>query len=356
MANVDMYSLVDSAVSGSAENMRTLFETLIDNVSMLGNATGNNFLAPTSGKQAAAIQPPSPGSISVSGANGSFSYQITPAAQSISATIYQQVAYSPVKNFGGQVTTLPVSTATSGNIPAPGQTVFVRFRSSYDQQNWNAWTVGTAAVSSGLQSSAAQDNNTVLNQSNYLYVDSQSAGGAANVRVYGAAGPYNSGIAVKGAVESIAPSATIVNVAQDSSQFVSYTGEMYRVTPQLPGTFPDTDTPIGKVAVVGGGSPTLPVINLLVQGGYVVGIKSTSTFGTGLTQLPTFVVSDATGHGATIIATGLSGGAITGIQVTNNGDGNYSSTPTVTASGGTFTGSTGGGTATGGNGGRMTDV
>lgn len=352
----DLNALIDSAVSGSKENTRVLLQGIVDQLTLLNISTGNNFVNPTNGSQSAASQPPSVGSISVTGANGSFTYQITPASQAISATIYQQVAYSPVKNFGAQVTTLAISTATSGTIPAPGQTVFVRFRSSYDQNNWNAWTVGTASIAAGLQSSSASNNGAVLYQSNYGYVDSQASGAAANVRVYGAAGPYTSLIADKSTVESIVPSATIVNVAQDSTQFVSYTGDMFRVSPQLPGTFPDTDTPIGKVSVVGGGSPTLPVIDLLVQGGYVVGIKSTSTFGSGLTQLPTFVVSDATGHGATIIATGLSGGAITGIQVTNNGDGNYSSTPTVTASGGTFAGTTGGGTAAGGNGGRMTNV
>lgn len=357
----DLQSLIES-VAGDNEQARNLFQGFYDQLILLNQATGNNFVNPVNNAQAASSQVPNQGQLIVTAANGVYTWSVKNAAQGgVNATIYNKISYSTVQNFGENVTVLPVSTQTSGTVQSPGGQLYFKLESSFNQTNYNQPVNATAAngtsagaVSSGLQSSAAQANYTVLNQSNYMYVDSQASGSTAVVRVYGAAGPYNSGITVKGGAESQKPSATIINVPYGTEGFVAYDGEQYRVTAQLPGTFDDEWTPIGKVSVVGTGTPTLPAVTLYVQGGHVVGYDITN-YGTGLTQLPTFTVTDSSGAGAQIAATGINAGAITGIQILNSGSG-YSSSPTVTATGGVFSGATGGGTVTGGNGGRMTDV
>jgi len=352
----DLQSIINN-LGENNEQRRTLDQGFYDALTTVLQATGNNFPDIANSSQNPISKAPNPGTLSVSGANGVYTANVVNAAQGgINAAIYIELSYSTIQSFGQNVTREPISTATTFNVPSPGSTLFFRARWSFDQANWSSYVTGTTAVAAGLQSSAASENNTPLNITNYAYVDSVDSGSSATVRVYGAAGPYNGFVSVKGGVESQKPSGTIINVAKSTTQIVSYDGEQYQVRPTLPGVFPDSWTPVGQVNVVGSGSPTLPNIVLLVQSGYVVGIKSSSTFGTGLTQVPTFVVTDSTGAGATIIATGLSGGAITGIQVTNGGNGLYSSSPTATASGGVFSGSTGGGTAVGGNGGRLTAI
>lgn len=340
----DLSSLIAS-VAGTDEQKYTLYTGLLDRIKALEPPTVLN----------GQTQTPKQGSISVAAANGVYTVSVTNAAQGgKTLAIYNRVSYSTVQNFGQNVTVLPASPATSFPVQGPGTTLFFRLESSFDQTIFNAPVYASGgAVASGLTTSAAQANNTVLNQSNYAFIDSQDAGSMANVRIFGAAGPYTSYVGVKGSAETQMPSATVVNVAHGSTQNVAFDGEQYRLSVALPGAFPDPWTPTGTVSVVGTGTPTLPNIVLLVQGGFITGIQSSSTLGTGLTQLPTFTITDPSGHGATIVASGLSAGAITGITITNAGDGHYSSTPTVTPAGGVFGGVTGGGQSLGGNNGRL---
>lgn len=348
----DIDALIESAAQGSKEDMRNVLQSLYQQTLNLGNANGQAFL-PTSTQQTA-VAAPVAGAISVSGANGVITATVTNPAQNVSGNLYNEVSYSTAKGFQSGVTTFPASSALQYSIPSPGAQLFVRARWSYDKSNWSSYSLASLTpTDAGLQSSGATANAVPLNQSNYAYVDSVAAGSAAVVRVYGGSGPYTSAISVKGGTESQLPSATIINVPYASTQFVGYDGEQYTVTPQLPGVFPDPVTPVGKVSVVGTGTPTLPTVTLFVQGGHIVGANFTP--GTGLTEVPTFTISDATGSGGAIQATGLSGGGITGIQITSSGE-NYSGTPTVSATGGVFSGASGGGTVSGGNGGRITNV
>lgn len=351
----DISALIESAVQGSKEDRRNLYNAFYQQIQSVSQANGQAIL-PTSTNQAA-VSAPLAGSVSASGANGIVTVTITNPTQNVAGNLYNEVSYSTTKGFTSGVTTPPASSSLQYTIPSPGAQFFVRARWSYDKTNFSPYALASlTATDAGLQSSAASANAVPLNQSNYAYVDSQAAGSAAAVRVYGAAGPNNGWVGQKGGAETVFPSATILNVPYGSEGFVSYDGEQYQVSTNLTGAFDDSSTPVGKVSVVGTGAPTLPNIVLLVQGGYVVGIKSSSTFGSGLTQLPTFTITDGSGTGAAIIATGLNAGAITGISITNAGDGNYSSTPTVTAHGGVFSGASGGGTVVGGNGGRLTNV
>lgn len=347
LSTPDLQALIES-VAGENEKARTLLQGLYDRITALSPPT-----VALTGSQV-----PAQSALSVAGVNGSYAISVTNAAQGASSLpLYHRISYSTVQNFGQNVTTLPASTATTYNVASPGSNAFFKLESSFDGVHWNTPVLTTGGpVAAKLQSSAAQENGTVLNQSNYLYVDSQQDAdiGAANVRVYGAAGPYNGGITDKGGTESVAPSATIVNVPLSTNQFVAYDGEQYRLTPQLPGIFDDSNTPIGKVSVVGAGAVTLPAVTLIVNAGHIVSYNITN-YGEGLTELPTFNITDVSGTGGKIQATGLNSGAITGIQILNGGE-NYSSTPAVTAEGGVFSGATGGGTVAGGNGGRLTNV
>ena len=71
----------------------------------------------------------------------------------------------------------------------------------------------------------------------------------------------------------------------------------------------------------------------------------TLTAGSGMTAAPTITITDSSGSGATADAT-VTAGAISGVTVTNAGS-LYSSTPTVTPTGGVAAG-VGGGRSSGG--------
>jgi len=345
-------------LSPNNEDRRNLDYAFYNQLQLLNKSTGNNILNPVNSTQKPSTQPPAVGTINVSGANGVYQVSLVNAAQGgVNATLYNQVSYSPIKSFGESVTTSEPSAATSATFANPGQTLFFRARWSFDRVTWSSWVLAaTTAVSSNLQSSAASENNTPLNQSNYSYIDSIDPSGGATVRIYGAAGPYNGYASVKGGVETAMPSASIINVAYGSTQIVSYDGEQYQLKSTLPGVFPDTWTPVGQVSVVGSGTPSLPTLTpvLSSSGGHV--ISATFTPGSGLTEPPVLTVTDPGGPGTgAVLQAIIAGGVMTGVQVLNPGAA-YDSNTAITATGGVFGGATGGGTASGGNGGRLTKI
>jgi hypothetical protein len=205
-------------------------------------------------------------------------------------------------------------------------------------------------ISSGLQSSSAIEAATVLNQTNYANVDSQSAGAKAIVRIYGKAGPNTQYPSVKGTIDTILPSATIINVPLSSQQVVGYDGTDYQVRATLPEVFADQITAIGAVSVVGAGGVTLPTIVPIEVSGGILGYNVTSG-GSGLTEDLTLTVVGS-GIGATTGAQVIVGGVLQSVAPGNAGSG-YGSGTTVTASGGVFSGASGGGRSIGGNGGRL---
>jgi hypothetical protein len=107
----------------------------------------------------------------------------------------------------------------------------------------------------------------------------------------------------------------------------------------------------GAETAQGNGSGlVLPVIHAVVTGGAIVAYQIINT-GNGLTAAPVLTITDSSGSGATAAAV-VSAGAVTQVNPGSAGSG-YSSTPTVTASGGVSSGTAGGGGATGNNGGRL---
>jgi hypothetical protein len=298
---------------------------------------------------------------SVAGANGSFTVTITLPQQAggssapgnpSNAQIYQEVSSAPAANFASGVVTQPLTTATSLVIQNPGANLYWRLRSSYDQKTWNAYQVFPGGpVSAGLQSSAATEPNNPLNQSNFATVDSIAAGGVATVRIYGSGGVGTSWTSVLGANSKVIPSGTIMNVPYGSNGFVAWTGSMYQFKAGLTQTFTDSWIPVGKVSVIANGAGlVLPTIHAVVSGGAIVAYQII-TPGNGMTTAPVLTITDSTGSGATATAV-ISAGAVT--QVTPGSAGSsYSSTPTVTASGGVSGGVGGGGGPTGQNTGRF---
>lgn len=337
---INLPSLIESAAKGN-EDQRNLYYGFLSLLNGLGAQT----------KQ---LAPPAEASVSVTAANGIYSIQITNPSNPQNTPIYHEVSYSTVKNFSQNVITLSPSTATGVVIPAPGQTMFFRLRSSYDRSTWNNYQLAqTSAVQSGLQSSAAMANNAPLNQSNFAMVDSIANGASAAIRVYGTAGPYHSYVDVKGGVQSVVPSATIINASYNSTAIVAYDGVKFRTSPILPGIFDDTWKPVGVVSVVGAGAPTLPAISPIISGGQIIGYNVTSG-GAGATGNYTLTLgSTGGGTGATFGAQNIQNGVLISVAPGNPGSG-YSGGTTVTVSGGVFTGQTGGGGAVGGNGGRLT--
>jgi hypothetical protein len=234
---------------------------MIDQLTALNQSAGISPVHPTSSTQAAAGTPPPLASAAAAGANGTIALSITNPSLPANATVYHEVSYSTVKNFSQNVTTLPKTAQTSVVIPAPGQTPFIRYRSSFDGVHWNSHQfVQNTAVEAGLQSSAATSNAVVLNQSNYATVVGQpSSGGIPTIQVYGPSGPYHGYTRVKGTVQSSRPSATLINEDYQADTFVAWDGEKYQTGSSLPSTFNDDWEPVGVAAVngaPGGGGAT----------------------------------------------------------------------------------------------------
>jgi hypothetical protein len=341
---------INSAARGNSDLRETLTGIHLALQSLYAQ-TGTTPLTKVDATAAGFTAPPAASKLSVSGANGSFTVSITTVQSSNNAPIYQEISSATVANFSSGVTIYPVSTNTSYVFPNPGATLYWRLRSSYNQQNWSSYIVQPGAVSSGLMSSAAAGNNLSLNQSNYATVDSVAAGGTATVRVYGSGGVGTAWTSILGNRSKVIASGTIMNVAYGASGFVVWDGQKYQLKPQLAQTFPDTWVPVGKISVIANASGlVLPVIHAVVTGGAIVAYQIINP-GNGLTAAPLLTITDSTGSGATATAV-VTAGAVTQVTPGSAGSG-YSTTPTVTASGGVSGGAAGGGGATGDNGGRL---
>ena len=350
---------INSAARGNSDLRETLTGIHLALQSLYAQ-TGTVPLQKIDATATAFTSPPAPSQLAVSGANGSFTVSIaTPQNASgaaaprnaTNAPIYQEISSSPVANFVSGVATYPVSTNTSYVFPNPGVTLYWRLRSSYNQQNWTSYIVQPGAVSSGLMSSAATASNLSLNQSNYATVDSVANGSTATVRIYGSGGVGSSWTSILGSSSQVIASGSIMNVAYATNGFVVWDGQKYQLKPQLAQTFPDAWVPVGKISVIANGSGlVLPVIHAVVTGGAIVAYQIINP-GNGLTAAPALTITDSSGSGATATAV-VSAGAVTQVNPGSAGSG-YSSTPTVTASGGVSGGAAGGGGATGNNGGRL---
>ena len=341
---------INSAAKGNSDLRETLTGVHLALQSLYAQ-TGTTPLTKIDANPAAFTAPPAASRLAVSGANGNFSVSITPTQNTTNSPIYQELSSSPVADFASGVTVYPVSTNTSYVFPNPGATLYWRLRSSYNQQTWSSYLVQPGSVSSGLMSSAATANNLSLNQSNYATVDSVAAGSSATVRVYGSGGVGTSWTSILGTSSKVIPSGTILNVAYSTNGFVVWDGQKYQLKPQLAQTFPDTWVPVGKISVIANASGlSLPVIHAVVTGGAIVAYQIVNP-GNGLTAAPVLTITDSSGSGATATAV-VAAGAVTQVTPGSAGSG-YSSTPTVTASGGVSGGAAGGGGATGDNGGRL---
>jgi hypothetical protein len=341
-------------INGAARGNSDLRETLTGihlALQSLYAQTGAAPLDKVDARPSVFTAPPPPSQLLVTGANGSFSVSITTPRNAINAPIYQELSSSPLANFVSGVTTYPVSTNTSYVLPNPGATLYWRLRSSYNQQTWSSYLALPGAVSSGLLSSAAAASNLSLNQSNYATVDSVANGSTATVRVYGSGGVGTSWTSILGNGSKVIPSGTILNVAYAANGYVVWDGQKYQLKPQLAQTFPDNWMPVGKVSVIANASGlVLPVIHAVVTGGAIVAYQIINA-GNGLTAAPVLSITDSSGSGATATAV-VSAGAVTQVTPGSAGSG-YSSSPTVTATGGVSGGAAGGGGATGNNGGRL---
>lgn len=336
---------------GVSEDFRVFAEGLVNAIQQISpNALRLNAVGTT-----ATQSTPSGISMRVTGSNGVYTIAIDNGNQN-NRTVWHEISYSTSKIFTSNVTVMPVTTATSLTVNDAGATYYFRRRSSFDQVNWSAYTLAsTSSVSSGLVSSSATAAGAAFNQTNYGVVSSSASGSTADVEISGANGPLTSLVAVKGQNLSVLPSATISNVPAGSTQFVAWNGSNYVLRPTLAAVLADNLTPIGKVSVVNAGTPRLPTIVPIVQGGGIVGYDVTDG-GEGATGNYTLTLGNAgSGTGATFGTQTIVNGVLISVAAGNAGR-NYSGSTTVAASGGVGSGTPGGGTAAGGNGGRMTAV
>ena len=243
------YALVESAIQGDRNDHRVLLQNILDRLAGVETATGQT------GQNTKNVAAPPQGSIQVNGANGNLSYAITPGASSNPATIYHRVSYAPGKTFSNGVKSLPWSTATSGVIPEPGFTGYVRLESSYNKVVANQPVLhGQSPVSAGLISSAAMADGAAFAQTNLMTVTSSQGSGSAEITIQGAGGTLTSGVRLKGGVQSILPPAMISGNPLGANVFVGWDGKNYQPKDTLGAVLLDNLAPVGKVTVAGTGN------------------------------------------------------------------------------------------------------
>jgi hypothetical protein len=172
-----------------------------------------------------------------------------------SAPIWHRISYAPQVSFTKDVTTMEPTTSTSVNIPAPGANQCFKLESSYDKTTWSKpQLASTQPISAGLMSSAAIEPGATFNQTNYAEVNSPSTGTGEEITISGSGGLLSSYTAVKGSVQTVRPSATIINADSGTDQYVGWDGGQYQTKSTLAGVLADNLEPVGKVTV-GSGAP-----------------------------------------------------------------------------------------------------
>lgn len=348
------FSLIESVVNllppKAQQDARSLFQNFSKSISQTQTALG---IAP--GSNAKNIQtPPEPG-LSVSGSNGSYTVSITPPNLQIPATLWFRVSYSAIKGFTSGVTTLQPTTSTSIALNLPNQNLFFQVEAAYTNQGpWSSPVLASqSATASGLVSSSATSEAGAFNQTNLAVVTSVAIGSSAAIQVQGAGGPLTSMVRVKGSTQQIRPAATIIGVAPSTTQYVGYDGDGYIVRPTLAALLDDDVEPVAKVSVVGTGTPTLPTIVPIISGGQITGYNVTNGGAGASGDYDLTLENVGGGTGATFGAQTIVNGVLIAVAPGNPGQ-NYSGGTTVAASGGVFPGIDGGGTAVGNTNGRLT--
>lgn len=345
-------SIARSMPPKAQEDMRQLLTSVIHNLTAL--SPGGNLLE-IGGAQANASKPPTGVTHTVQGANAQYTVGITNPSSPQGTQIWHEISYSPLKSFTQGRVTMEPTTDTSVQIPSPGGSFFFRLRSSFDKKTWSNYQyASTSPVKAGLVSSAATSSGGAFNQTNFAEVNSQAAGTSAAVTISGVGGLLSAYTAVKGAAQQVRPSATIVGVTPQSTQFVGFDGTSFALKPTLAAVLSDNLEPVGKVSVVSTAPPTPPTIVPIVTAGSVLGYQVTNG-GSGATQPYVLTVVGGGGSGATTGTQTIVGGVLIAVAPGQPGTG-YGGGTSVTVSGGGPSGTPGGGTAQGGNGGRMTNV
>ncbi len=211
---------------------------------------GGNLIQP-GGPQANASKPPVGVTHTVSGANGVLTVSIANPQSPQGTPIYHEFSYSPNISFVGRnITTLPPTTNTSITIPAVGGNFYGRLRSSYDLKTWTNYTLSSRSpIEAGYVESSAISSGATFNQTNLAVVSSESSSDAATIAISGPSGAFTPYIAIKGAVQSRRPSATIVGLQFGPSQFVGWDGSQFQVKNTLAAVLADNLEPVGGVMI-----------------------------------------------------------------------------------------------------------
>lgn len=237
---------------GAADDFRLLMRDV-----MLANLTylspGGNLLQFGGAKSGGAAAPTGV-THTIEGANGQYSVAIQNPPTSQGSPIWHEISYSSLKSFTGPTTTtLEPTTATSATIAEPGGNFFFRLRSSYDKVNWSNYQLAEqSSIPANYVGAAATEPGVPLNQSNFAFVNSQPSAGVPTVSINGVGGTYSPYTAVRGGIQSLRPSATIVGTELGSTQFVGFDGSQFHLSPNLASILDDNLEPVGSV-VVGSG-------------------------------------------------------------------------------------------------------
>lgn len=243
----------------AAEDFRVLMsEIFLPNLQAA--LPGGNLITP-GGAKAGSSAPPTGVSHSVAGANAQYTVSIANPTNVGGRPIWHEISYSPLKSFTRGVVTQEPTTQTTVQIPSPGGSFAFRLRSSFDKVSWSPYQYSTTTpVDAGYVESSALSRASALNQSNFAVVNSQSFGGLVGVTVNGIGGNFTPYIAVRGGVQSIRPSATIIGPFVAGSQMVTWDGAQFHLASTVAEALSDDNEPVGHVQVgsgtAGGGGTT----------------------------------------------------------------------------------------------------
>jgi len=201
--------------------------------------------------------PAAPGSISVSGANGTFSIALAASLGATSAALYF-LESSTAPDFGASDTTVyPLGGALATNLALGNVTAYFRARAKYSDSGYSDYVVfggsTPAPVAGGTVGSSALSSNVPLNSTNSATVDSVDAGSSATIRVYGPGGTGSAWQRFAGQGTATFPAGSITGLAYSTPYYVVWNGSAYLAEAQQSSAMNDAYVFVGRPTTVAAG-------------------------------------------------------------------------------------------------------
>lgn len=269
---------IEAAARGDAGALRRVLSSLSQGVTAVGKAVG---VDPSSGQQ---VQPDKAGvapryaTATVAAVSGKFVVKLTNPSSEFDNRAKQfgetsgsgknltrnndgrrarrilhqlqtstSATFAPVQDDFGPTEQLQFSFGTIND------TLYFRWRSRFEDSDFNEWRVYSSAVSISTLGSIEVKTNVVSNATNNATVDSADGGTSATIRVYGPGGVGNAYTRYVGANSYTRNAGTLTGKAYSTKYYIYWDGTALQAVSSLIATLPDSYEFIGSVTTVAGG-------------------------------------------------------------------------------------------------------